>query len=88
MNVTMTEEQFERILQMAVLGEYVVNAPAGAHPEYREALDALLRAAYLRDFAGETEPEENELAGVFEWAFGAAEPMLEAFEEDVRSHNS
>ena len=47
MNVTMTEEQFERILQMAVLGEYVVNAPAGAH-QAREMRRVRMKSGLMR----------------------------------------
>ncbi len=84
MNVQLEEKEWERLLEMAVLGEYVISAPTG-ETEYRKVVDKLLARQYELRCPGTEGAEENEIADLHDRVFDRVAAYLARFEEDVRA---
>ena len=83
-----TEEEFSELLQLAFLGNYVINssrAPKEELSSYTALTEKLYRAEYARRTGLKAEDaEENEVADVSDRVSDSVQEYLEAFEDDIK----
>lgn len=92
MQIEMEESEWLKLLQLSVLGEYVVNACRGGKEYlhgYRAVTDKLCRRQYEseHDISDSEAIEENEIADVQDRIFDTVHVYLEDFERDVLKEN-
>ncbi len=92
MQIELDEKEWLMLLQLSLLGEYVVNASRGGKEtlrEYRELTDKLCRRQYEQTnrISDSEAIEENEIADVHDKIFDTVSQYLEAFEQDVLKEN-
>lgn len=87
----MEREQFEKVLQMVYLGEYVIKSCSCAEEgqAYGDIADSLYAKRYAAEYGlSEREAEENEIADMRDRLYDKSHKYLEAFEADVLNENA
>lgn len=87
----MEREQFEKVLQMVYLGEYVIKSCSCAEEgkAYGDIADLLYAKRYSAEYGlPEYEAEENEIADMRDRLYDKSHKYLEAFEADIFKENT